>query len=132
MENEETTVVDNDCGFVDIGVVKQYVSDEKRSWNFWKLFLFRLQNLFFLHMSVFFFHFAKFVSFKRISLKPYLWRDCHLPFDTVQYSCVLVTNFKVKLNNKMISSKDCLFVAIFGPSESGKTDLGTGSTFFSS
>ena len=53
MENEETTVVNKDCDFVDIGVVKQSLSDEKRSWKFWKLFLFRLQNLFF-YTSLFF------------------------------------------------------------------------------
>ena len=55
MENKETTVVNNDCDFVDIGVVKQSLSDGKRSWNFWKLFLFRLQNLFFFTQVCFFF-----------------------------------------------------------------------------
>ena len=33
MENDETTVENNDCDFVDIGGVKQSLSHENRSWK---------------------------------------------------------------------------------------------------
>ena len=34
MENDETTVENNDCDFVDIGDVKQSISYENSSWKF--------------------------------------------------------------------------------------------------
>ena len=33
MENDETTVVNNDCDFVDIGGAEQSLSHENRSWK---------------------------------------------------------------------------------------------------
>ena len=53
MENDETTVENNDCDFVDIGGAKQSLSHENRSWKFFViLFLFRLQKLSFSYKSV--------------------------------------------------------------------------------
>ena len=46
-----------------------------------------------------------------------------MAFNTIQYSWLHVTQSQVIIMNKIISTKDRLFMSVSGPSGSGKTDL---------
>ena len=54
METEVTTVENNDCNFVDIGGIKQPLSDGNRSWNFSIFVSLQSAEVFFFFTQVFF------------------------------------------------------------------------------
>ena len=122
MVNDETTVKNNDWDFVDIGGANSLYLTKTDLGNFVILFLFRLQKLSLSHTSVLF-------SFCSL----YLFHSClfttlvvtRLPFGFQYYPVQLVTctQSQVIQNNKIISTKDRLFMSVSGPSGSGKTDL---------
>ena len=71
MEIEETTTVENnDCDFVDIGVAEKSLSHENRSWKFCNSVSLPSAEVVIFHASLFHFHFALFIYFKIIFLQP--------------------------------------------------------------
>ena len=70
MENDETTVENNDCDVVEIGGAEQSLSHENRSWNFFNSVFFSVSRSCLFHTNLFHFHFALFIYFKIAFLQP--------------------------------------------------------------
>ena len=66
MENDETTVENNDCDFVDIGGAEQSLSHENRSWKLCNSVSLPSAEVVFFHTS----HFDFFIYFKIVFLQP--------------------------------------------------------------
>ena len=121
MENDETTVENNDCDFVDIGGAEQSLSHENRSWKFCnsvslpsaKIVFFRqiCYNFILLSLSI-----SKLFFYNLIF-------DETFGFNTIHYSWLHVTQSQLLIMNKIISRKDCLFMSVSGPPGSSKIDL---------
>ena len=111
------------CDFVDIGDVKQSLSEGNLSWIFCKSVSLpsALKRIF--DTSLCCFYFGIFISFKTIFSPLKLRRNCHLAFNTVQYRWSRITKSQVVLMTKIMSKNDCLFVTVSGPSEPSKADL---------
>ena len=90
--------------------------------NFVILFLFRLQKLSFSHKSVSI-SFCSLYLFQNYFFTTLVLTRLPFGFNTIQYSWLHVTQSQLLIMNKIISTKDCLFMSVSGPPGSGKTDL---------
>ena len=121
MENEETTVENNDHDFEDIGGVKKSLAHGNISGKFYNsVFLPSAEVVFFIQVCFIFILLS--LSISKLSFYN-LKRDDHLAFNTIQYSWLHVIQSQVIIMNKVISRKDRLFMYVSVPSRSGKTDL---------
>ena len=124
MEIEETTTVENnDCDFVDIGGAEQSLSHENRSWKFCKTVSLPSAEVVFFTQVCFIFILLSLsiskLSFYNLSCdETAIWLS--ILSSAVGY---MLPNSQVIIMNKIISTKDRLFMSVSEPSGSGKTDL---------
>ena len=106
MKHEETTVENNDCDFVDIGGVKQSLSDGNRSRKIFTSASLTSAEVVFFHTSMFQLHVAIFIYFIIIFLRSKTWRDSFI-FSQRKLDVEFIQLSSLKILNNL---RDCMIV----------------------